>query len=183
MADIEKPGQTPASATSRPIITSRGPAVKDPMVSEDAAEKSPPEPTRLAPSVTKKKIEPLAAEAPQPVKDVAPAEPEKQPEESPIEAPISEELSQLNADDAAAAAQVSLSKEEQEQDELVAKLAEEKKYFVPIGAVKKRRAAQTTLLLTIVLLLLLAGGVYAIDADLIETDIALPFDLIKSVSK
>lgn len=183
VTDVEKPGTTPASATSRPIITSRAPAVKDPMVSVDTAAQGSQDPVRLAPSVTKKKIIPLTATEDAPATKEAPVEPEKPAESEPEpETPISEELTQQTADEAAVAAQIALSKEDQQQAELVTKLTEQKKYFVPIGAAKKRRAARTTLMLAIVLLLLVIGGALAIDAGIVETDITLPFDLIKSAS-
>lgn len=177
VTDIEKPGTTPAHATSRPIITSRAPAVKDPMVSDDAA-KTSAEPARFAPSVTKKKIVPLETNNDSVTKAAPTASETEAPSEPAEETPLPE-LTQQDVDDAAAAAQVALSKEEQQQAELVAKLTEQKKYFVPIGAVSRRRTARVTLLLSIVLVMLAVGGVMAIDAGIIETNITLPFDLIK----
>lgn len=183
LTDVEKPGTTPAHATSRPIIISKAPAVKDPMVSND--EPVVAEPVRLPPSAAKKTIAPLSAEDKRP--ELPPANPaptekaSEKPEETepkeealPVETPTDQSPEEI-----AAAEQAVLSKEEQEQAELVNKLVEQKKYFVPIGAVQKRRTARNTALLALVLLVFV-GAALALDAGIIKTDFTLPFDLIKN---
>lgn len=182
LTDVEKPGTTPAHATSRPIIISKTPAVKDPMVA--AEEPSPTEPVRLPPSAAKKTIVPLTAADKKP-ETPAESEPADKSADKPEEAEVKEEAlpvetpTDQSPEEIAAAAQAVLSKEEQQQAELVEKLVEQKKYFVPIGAVQKRRAARNTALLAFVLLVLV-GAALAVDAGIIETEFTLPFDLIKN---
>lgn len=188
VTDVEKPGSTPAGATSRPLIISKSPAVKDPMVSEDP--ETLPEPDRMPPSAVKKTIAPLSApekeaekQLVKPTEDRAPRSAEPESKEVPKEAALSPEMpTDQSAEEIAAAQQAVLSKEEQDQAELVTKLVEQKKYFVPVGAVQKRRTARNTALLALVLLTLV-GAALAIDAEVIKTDITLPFDLIKTASK
>lgn len=182
LTDVEKPGTTPAHATSRPIIISKTPAVKDPMVA--AEEPSPTEPVRLPPSAAKKTIVPLTAADKKP-ETPAESEPADKSADKPEEAEVKEEAlpvetpTDQSPEEIAAAAQAVLSKEEQQQAELVEKLVEQKKYFVPIGAVQKRRTARNTALLAFVLLVLV-GAALAVDAGIIETEFTLPFDLIKN---
>lgn len=181
VTDVEKPGTTPAHATSRPLINRRASVVKDPMVSQDKVISGAQDPVLSAPSVTKKKIQPLDSQD-EPAAEKAAVESQKSSGFS-KDAPLPDELTHQSADEVAAAAQVALSKEDQQQSELVAKLAEEKKYFVPIGAVQKRRTARVTFFLAMVLILLLTTGILAIDAEIVETNVTLPFDLIKSAAK
>ncbi len=182
LTDVEKPGTTPAHATSRPIIISKTPVVKDPMVSND--EPMGAEPVRLPPSAAKKTIAPLSAADKEP-ETPTDSEPTDKIVDKPEEADSKEEALPIEAEtdqspeEIAAAAQAVLSKEEQQQAELVEKLVEQKKYFVPIGAVQKRRTARNTALLAFVLLVLV-GAALAVDAGIIKTEFTLPFDLIKN---
>lgn len=181
LTDVEKPGATPALATSRPIITTKTPAVKDPMVADQGTDDA--EPTRLSPSAAKKTIAPLSSADRQPEDQPTRPEPEsaKITDEPELEEQEQQKVVETDqsAEEIAAAQQAVISKEEQQQAELAAKLVEQKKYFVPIGAVQKRRTARNTALLLAVLLLLV-GGALAIDAGFVETDVTLPFDLIKN---
>ncbi len=63
-ADVAKPGTTPASATSRPIIVSRTAAVSDPMVSSTPAQPEKPAPAAdvaVSSGSMKPRIEPTKA--------------------------------------------------------------------------------------------------------------------------
>lgn len=182
--DVEKPGTTPASATSRPVIIGRGPAIKDPMVNEAKSEdEEQPASQPLAPA-KKKTIQPLSdqpASDDESNSDTLPAETDGKPgpeaaEPTPELTPAEEEATAKS--EAADVAQ-KLSDEELKRQQLADKLTAEKKYFVPIGAVQKKRTARTTALLLIVIILIIGGALLAIDAELIQTDIKLPFDLLK----
>lgn len=62
MEDVSKPGTTPASATSRPIIVSRTAAVSDPMVSTAQPEKTqPPSVSTESSGSMRPRIEPTKA--------------------------------------------------------------------------------------------------------------------------
>ncbi len=68
--------------------------------------------------------------------------------------------------------------ETQKRQEALNKLIEEKKYFVPVGQVSHRRHTKWALLL-LALLFLVAACTFAIDAEVLDVGIELPFDLIK----
>ena len=188
--DVEKPGTTPASATSRPIIISKGPAIKDPMVNgtntdaEEGKDKQPALPLK------KKTIQPLSE---QPKEETDGSEPDtgttespkeeikpEPSEQSPSEAVVPElDASEETEKPASAGETPEISEEDRKRQELVEKLMVSKKYFVPIGAAAKKRTARNTTLLFVVFLLIVSGAVLAIDAEIIQTNISLPFDLIK----
>lgn len=174
--DVGKPGTTPADATSRPIIVTKGPAIKDPMVNESKPEgETQTTPTPL-PSAKKKTIQPLT-EQPKTETEAKPA-PEAAETEEPAPELTQAEQEATAKTEAAEAAQ-KLSDEELKRQELVSKLVAEKQYFVPIGAAQKKRTVRNTLLLFVVFILVIGASALAIDAELIQTDITLPFDLIK----
>lgn len=189
--DVAKPGKTPADATSRPVIVSRGPIMKDPMVSEPAAEIEESSSSALSASA-KKVIDPpedqkakdettdKPADTPEPKADSA--KPEKSAEDS------------TSADDSTADSavvdavldQVGSNKEQTEADkeaearqELVNKLTADKKYFVPLAAAQHRRNNRVAIIVLAALIPLLIGIVLAIDAGVIDVGLQLPFDLIK----
>lgn len=176
--DVEKPGTTPASATSRPVIVGRGPAIKDPMVNTsdpESTEQTNPQPL---PSAKKKTIQPIS-EQPATEADTKPeVGSEPKPEATGELAP---ELPPTEAEERAAAADAAeqLSEEDRKRQELTDKLVAEKKYFVPIGAAQKKRTARNTALMFVVFVVVVGAALLAVDAELIQTDITLPFDLIK----
>lgn len=171
--DVAKPGETPAEATSRPIIVSKKPAVKDPMVNEKEEKAPEADAPSLSPSVSKKKIEPLSS-ASKPTEEPA----EKKPEEKPDTTIATPDTDELIGEEKQEAVESKVDEEATKRQELVDKLIAEKKYFVPIGAAQHKRNSVTAVILFLVLVAIV--GVYlAIDANLIKTDISLPFDLIK----
>lgn len=178
--DVEKPGSTPAPATSRPLIITKGPAIKDPMVTAEDSEKTDDKETQVPlPSSKKKTIQPLSEQEPkaaaseeeQPSQDTEPTQTEESegigpdlPAEESSDVPTKDPVDER-------------SQEDQKRQELADKLVLEKKYFVPIGAVHKKQAARTTAVLAVLLIIVL-GVLAAIDAELIETSISLPFDFL-----
>ncbi len=201
--DVEKPGKTPAGATSRPVIVSHTPIMKDPMVTsepsrEEQAETTPaPEPQTSLPS--HKVIQPLAA-----ANKEAPASPDevhaKEHATAATKADNGDEASSQDglsgssrasvSDDAVVDAvieQVGNKKQQDKQNtedekrqELVAKLVADKTYFVPINVAQHRRTNRTAAVLVLALIPLLIGIVLAIDAGIITTTFTLPFDIIKN---
>jgi hypothetical protein len=177
--DVEKPGTTPASATSRPLIVGRGPAIKDPMVNDSNEETVEQSKSLPLPSAKKKTIQPITE--PQ---EEAEVQSETKPEpasEQPAEPGVATDLASTEEEEKAATAEAEaeLSEEERKRQELTDKLISEKKYFVPIGAAEKRRTLRNTTVLFIVFIVVIAATVLAIDAELVQTNITLPFDLIK----
>jgi hypothetical protein len=68
--------------------------------------------------------------------------------------------------------------EEKQRRENIEKLIAEKKYFVPTGQVTKKRHTQWAMV-ALLLLVLIAAAIFAIDAEVVDVGIKLPFDLIK----
>lgn len=171
MADIEEPGQTPATATSRPLIISKGSIIKDPMV--HAEENQPEPPAEIAPpSVNKKVIEPLAA----PETETKVDEP-KEPEVSPVETPDMDPEAELDPTDPKVNDKEFAEMEKRQT--AVDTLVKSKKYFVPIGAVAKRKAGRQGVATIIILIIAVVAVVAAIDAELLAVNMDLPFDVIK----
>lgn len=179
--DVEKPGTTPADATSRPVIISKGPAIKDPMVNDSNAETIEKEAPLPVPSAKKKTIHPLSE---QPKDETTEAQPEAKSEPAnsePAEADVATNVAPTEEEEKAATAEAEaeLSEEDRKRQELTDKLIAEKKYFVPIGAAEKRRTVRNTVVLFVVFIVVVAAVLFAVDAELIQTNITLPFDLIK----
>ncbi len=176
MDDITKPGKTPASATSRPIIIGRGPAVQDPMVNNETSglnqEASDKTPEKLsAPSVVKKVISPITAPEAEKPETTAEATSGSSADSAVVDA-VLDQVSDKKK-------QEQLSEEENKRSELIEKLVVEKKYFVPTKGPHQKRNNRIAFLLLIVLLVGVGGVVAAIDAGVLDIGITLPFDLIK----
>ncbi len=171
--DVEKPGTTPADATSRPVIITKGPAIKDPMVNEASPEATEKETPLPVPSAKKKNIQPLSE---QPEDNTGKVQSETKPEAelAPDLVPTEDEEKAATAE-----AEAQLSEEDRKRQELTDKLIAEKKYFVPIGAAEKRRTVRNTAILLVVFIVVVAAALLAVDAELIQTNVTLPFDLIK----
>ena len=189
MDDVTKPGKTPASATSRPIIVGRGPAVQDPMVnnetlgiSQDTPDKT--EEKLAPPSAVKKVISPISPSADTELATEAVSKPTSDESK-----PADDTAAENNTDSAVVDAvldqvsdkkkQEQLSAEEVKRKELIEKLVAEKKYFVPTKGPHQKRNNRIAILLLVVLLLGAGGVVAAVDARMLDIGITLPFDLIK----
>jgi hypothetical protein len=195
--DVSKPGKSAADASARPVIVGHKPQVQDPMV--NTAEDTNPdvaqeEPATASPTASKKVIAPLS-EQEEPVEPEAPA-PEaptvdavektttEQPTPQDNEPPEADEESSDAAVVDAVAEQVGSKKKEDVQSEEdkkrqaeLDKLILEKKYFVSIGSTRSK-SNRRILFVTLLLLLVLAGLILAVDAEVLEVGLALPFDLI-----
>lgn len=185
--DVAKPGDTPADATSRPVIVNRNSMIKDPMVTEpEPATEQPPE-EKLAGESTvepKKVIKPLTKDKPETTTG------EDTGKASATEA---QEATKTDSDDVSDSAvvdavldQVAENKQQavddaeaKQRQELVDKLVQEKKYFVPLATAQHRRNNKIALIMVGALVPLVVGILLAIDADVIDIGIDLPFDLIK----
>lgn len=194
ISDIAKPGSSPASATSRPIIGHRS-IMQDPMVApsnpEETAKEDEEKTTVTDPSTQMagkgKVIMPAAGSEletnqPEPA-DTAAVSSEPEASESAVatDEPPKKSLEEA-AVDAYADEIVKRKKKPTKEDEQklaeIQKHIEEKTYFVPVGQVKKRRNKRRFLIFMLILILL-AGIYLVLDAEILDTDITLPFDLIK----
>ncbi len=169
--DVAKPGKSAPDASSRPVIVSHRPEVKDPMVKTDASiEETTPTETTVAHG--SKVIQPLAHDDEPTETTETPEEKEAKEEAAVVDAVAGQaDLGKKNT-------QAKIDADEQEKLEVLNKLITEKKYFVPIGQVAHRRN-QRALLVVVLLIVVLAGLYAAVDAELLDIGVDLPFDLIK----
>lgn len=196
MFDVAKPGQTPAQATSRPIIVKHGAMLKkDPMVREEkpSEEIKPIEhgETVIAPIAEEpnKPNEPVELEAvvesdvpkvpekkpiekpPEPAEEEKKAKPDDKPaEDQPEPAQDEEEPGETLANEKARAK----TEDQKEQDEIAAKTKEaqnsiqSKEFFVHTGKVSRRFKNR---LLLLAIFVIIAGAAFlnlAVDAEIIE---------------
>lgn len=186
--DVSKPGETAASPTARPIITTHKAILKqDPMMSpEEDKEK---EPEKKAPLKPKReiKVEPPASSAAEDKTATAP------PEEAEAPEPAKEDLSQQpqTSDEAAIdalASQTTAKREQQKTDEAAARkkaeidqLITSKKYHLPIHDPVYGGSSSFTWFINsiLIIMVLAAAAVLAHDAGYVDLGIDLPFDLIK----
>ena len=197
LTDVAKPGKSSPSPTSRPVIVTHRPILKDPMVNhEDEAPKAD-KPTLKAPSKRAAELESLSIPKLPVETDETTDEPTNHDDDTPSKdsipepkketadpAPEDKEDAKVDVPDNAVptppldakAAQpgdedeVSLAAQEKH-DASVQKLIETKKYFLPINSVEKRRAKHSLVLgVGVSILLLLAWANIALDAGLISID-------------
>ena len=180
--DVAKPGKTPPSATSRPVIVGHGSMVKnDPMVVRGDTEKDEgKQPFKI--SVRELKIVPDNPEAAE--EDITASESEEDgaaAEEPPAETPAQEEVvpaasetgvvdSLMNEVDAKQADKKQKKELETLTNELE-KSIEAKEFFVPIGLESRHRSNQILLILVLILVLGVAGLNFAIDAEVVNIGI------------
>lgn len=188
MFEVAKPGETPASATSRPIIVNHGAMIKkDPMVREEDTPEQPEKPAKaeshgetvIAPiaKTSKKKAETSAPELPL-AEEESKTDEVLTPQEEPVEElakPVNEE-DELVSDEAAKEDKADAKdKEHKEDDALAARIKEaeksiqSKEFFVPLGKVSRRRSKNR--LLFLLFFVIIAGAVFlnfAVDAGIID---------------
>lgn len=178
--DVSKPGNSAPDTSARPVIVTHKPTVQDPMVKTEQPAEEEPKAAEETTQVHNKVIQPLTE---QPSKDAKDEEKPKA-EKSSAEKEADKEAAVVDA----VAEQADLgpknknagpSEEEKKKQEALAKMITDKKYFVPIGQVAHRRN-QRTLVVALILLIALAGAYLAIDAELLNLNIDLPFELIKT---
>lgn len=175
--DIAHPGKSAPTATSKPVLVSNRPLLKDPMVVDEAAAKEPETTASAGNPSLKPKLHPLGED--QPAKRAAdgkPAETEPTKDtEVPAEVPSPEEVTEddttdtglENIKDPASIAEEDKAKSERQA--AVQKLVDNKQYFLPINSVEKRRAKHVVILgLVLSLVLAAAWADVALDAGLIK---------------
>jgi len=170
--DVEKPGKSAPSPTSRPVIINHGPMMKDPMVSKIEPDDPKTEEKRPVPAPSQKVVEPLNKTVESDTKPEPPVaeEAKKDPAKSENDAAVVE----------AVAGQAIKNKNAKPSPEETAKIAEveslieEKKYFLSIAQVKRRRNKRW-LLGVIVVGVVLAGLYLAIYAGLLDIGVKLPY--------
>lgn len=187
--DVEKPGKSAPSPTSRPVIINHGPMLKDPMVSKPDDEEAKPAEPALSPTDSHTVITPPSENKPE---DTTPAPAAKTEEETPKEsAEQTKEAEQKRqtetkkeaaiveavADQAATKKKGELTKEDAARLAELEKLVEAQKYFVPIGHTAYHRQ-QKWLIIALLLLVVLAGAYLAADAGLLDIGIELPYNVI-----
>lgn len=198
--DVAKPGKTSPDASSRPVIVTHKPMIKDPMMKDEAAETPQAQPVKVnnrskviaPPSKTDASAQPVEPEA----AEAKPAEEEVTPETSATDT-TQNETADTSADEQKAAEKDAaivdavaeqadkdkqqsneLTEEEKQRQAELDKLIADKKYFVPIGQVTKRKNNRRTLMILLVLALLLVGLYLAVDAEVVDIGISVPFELI-----
>lgn len=169
ITDVEKPGKSAASATSKPVIVTNRPLIKDPMVVKDSQEKTEEQPTLTKKTSTKPKIQPLEpSPEPEEVEDVAP---EKKPDETLTQVSESSKSEDKKTKKTVEDSEEAAAKRKAEHDANLQKIADAKTYYLPINAVEKRRTKRfVTLGVLLSILLLLVWIDIALDAELVQID-------------
>jgi len=188
IVDVAKPGKTAPSVTSKPVLVTNRPILKDPMMvdeeasTDDAAATAPPLPSgakaTIKPLEKSEKTEPAKAKA------VAEAEPEAtdsndvaevaEPKESSEEVPAEANKADAKKDSTQQTAE-EIDAEEVEKiakhDAEVTSLIDSKKYFLPINSVEKRKTKRFVVLGAVLSLFLLVAWVdVALDAGLVSAN-------------
>ncbi len=162
--DVDRPGKSAPSPTSKPVIVSNRPLLKDPMVVDDdvALQEETEEKEELAHS-SGPKIKPLEPTAEEPAEGkTPPAETEETADKEDV--PAKTETKTKKNDETEAA-------EQAKHDAAVQKLIDSGQYVLPINAVEKRKAKHFVLLgVFLAILLALAWGDIAADAGLVHVN-------------
>lgn len=173
--DIHKPSKSAPSSTSRPVITTHNPMMKDPMVN-DSSEPEPKEATKPLTPGREKVIVPISEPDTKEEKAKKTAETEaatKESDKKESEAAVVDAV----AEQAGKKKKNEPTKEDVAREAELEKMIEEKKYFVPIGQVNHRRNKRWFWSIFIVIVLL-AAGYLAVDANMIDLGIKLPYEFI-----
>ncbi len=188
--DVSRPGKTAPTASAKPIIVGHGPMVQDPMVTAEtkpvaeSPEAPKAQPVVATPSAAKKIISPITQQ-----KSEATAEPEAvtPDEETQVASSETPDPASASLDDTAVVDaivdQVGDKKhdvpteEDRKQQEKIERLIAEKKYFVPLGKLHQGSSKAITVIVLLLVFALL-GSAAAIDAELVDTGVALPFDVL-----
>lgn len=186
ISDIDKPGKTPPSATSKSVIVTNRPILKDPMVNEETEDPKPETSSETLahtagslkpskePDQPSQPNDEKAAETP--VEQASDKKIDKKPEESSEPENNSEEpLSPEKTVPAAARPSVDSKKpeiktaEEAKHEADIQKLIDSKKYELPINAVEKRKTKHFVVLgVFLAILLVIVWADIALDAGLIK---------------
>ncbi len=174
--DVSKPNKTAPSPTSRPVIATHNPMMKDRMVIDNPESTVKDEEKPVVVS-REKVVEPIS-ESPPSVEEVtvlAAAEAEsKEADRIKSEAAVVDAV----AEQSGRKKKSEPTKEDIVRQAEIEKMIEAKKYFAPIGQVNHRRNKRW-FWVSLTLLLLSAAAVYAaIDANILDVGIKLPYEFI-----
>ena len=185
--DVQKPGRSAPSVTSKPIIVTNRPILKDPMMVSGASRAEEADKKNLA-HVSEPRLEPIdekpaETETPKSAKPEVVA-PDKEPREadptakaepeSPVEKTVPENQKADSGIDAKPDKKDDKGVGEQAQavrDAAVQELIESRRYELPINAVEKRKAKHFVILgILLAVILALVWADIALDAGLIRID-------------
>ncbi|MBI1857137.1 hypothetical protein HY003_03030 [Candidatus Saccharibacteria bacterium] len=199
--DVAKPGKTPANASSRPIIVTHHPIIKDSVVVGDTDKKDETPAVDATSSQQSAHISNYAGKIIKPMETsddsvsiedtsaVSTESNESSKEDTEISAPqtndtdespearVAEETSQKEAEEKSASKEA---KEAEERDVRLQKLVEEKKYFVNVSENHRQNGTKPIAVILLLLFLVVCGVYFAIDADIIKTDLKLPYSVFNS---
>lgn len=170
ISDIQEPGKTAVSATSKPVIVTNRPLIKDPMVVEDVDDAPTKEVLPSKKTSTKPKLQPLQSPAKPESEETEPKD-EPVPSTEPSKEKTPPQKQKASDDDSEG-----LEKRKTEHDANLQKIVDAKTYYLPINAVEKRKTKRFVLLgvlLSIFLVMLWMD--IALDAGLIQIDGITPF--------
>ncbi|HTE57115.1 MAG TPA: hypothetical protein VK694_00065 [Verrucomicrobiae bacterium] len=172
----------------------QSPKTKDPELTVGdamaAVVKQPEDTEPVAEPETPAAEEPTEPETPPPAEEVEPETPPVPEKETPAAEPDTAAEEPLGSDDTAVVDAVAdqaigkkkqtseESEEEKQKRENIEKLIAEKKYFVPTGQVTKKRHTQWAVIFLLLLVTVIAV-LAAIDAEVLDIGVKLPFDLVK----
>lgn len=174
ISDVEKPGRSTASPTSKAVIVTNRPIIKDPMVVDTTDSDSDTFELPVKKTSTKPKIQPLES-SPNPdvnSEDAPTSSPDK-PQEEDIDAnssktnkkntPTPEDSEEKEA------------KQKAEHDANLQKVVDAKTYYLPINAVEKRKTKRFVILGVLLSIFLIMIWInIALDAELVQIDGVTP---------
>jgi len=199
ISDVESPGKTAASPTSKSIIIKNGPIIKDPMVVEESSAEPKTDSSKSvvkAGGSSKIKLQPLPtsdiipSKEPEATEDVKTSVPDaaKKDEEQSSETETPEEPAQKSKSEntpdtdqeaetknkptnSPAEQDAAEASRKAEHDANLQKILDSKTYYLPINAVEKRKTKRFILLgIALSILLILVWINIALDAGLINID-------------
>ncbi|HEX4774304.1 MAG TPA: hypothetical protein VH234_02205 [Candidatus Saccharimonadales bacterium] len=167
--DVAHPDETAPETSSRPILVTNRPIIKDPMMVEgEKATSEMNEDTVKVKVQDHSELKLPATAAPEPPAN-EPAQPEAAPPEPAKETePSTSEGNKDDTPDAEAIDEAEAAKQA-EHDTAIQKLADSKQYFLPINAIEKRKSQRFVLLgIALSLLLAVAWVDVALDSGIIQ---------------
>lgn len=176
--DVAKPGSGKVDIGSKPMIIGHKSLAEDPMVKEAKKETEPTEDSEekevekvTPPSVTKKVITPLSEQKgdPQPEEQEAVT---KKLEADASSDPITEDIEDVKEE------KVDPEVEKNERNEKLQSMVQSKKYFVTIHNQSSSQLKVFILTFIGALIIGLIGVALLIDAEILDINIELPFDLL-----
>ncbi len=175
ITDVAHEGQSAPSSSSRPLIVTNRPILRDPMISKDNQSQSNEKVKEVVSKVSReRKLQPPGTSVPAQTKQAQDKQKPKTeakkvapPDEPPETEPSSDTPTgsvKAKVPEAAATAN-----KEAEHGSEVQKLIDSKRYFLPINTIEKRRSKRFVALgILLSLLLIIAWGDIALDAGLIR---------------